>query len=363
MRIRVQYIGEDKIMKQAISSKMFITMIAALVVAAPAWVNAGIISLPSGSVNALGAAIASVGSGGTVILKNGLHTESGTVNIGVPVSIIGEAGAVIVNNNAPSVNYPLPIVPVLHIRNTRDVKVEGIWLRPRANGTANCAILIQNSPRVQISNNRITDFQFGIVVQHGDHAQLANNDMDLTDRWMLDATDPNFLPESDGIIIVNGHYVQITGNQVICAAFGIFLSDKFGFLHRNTVSMSYVAIQFCHLPPDPLFYTINGAGVSSDTPGTGWFAEGNNATQSAWGYQVIDGANHNFLVNNAASNNSPYDVEFAGDSTRYGLFTPASFKNVFVAGSAQGLVVKDCGNNDVIRGHVHLVDHNVDPCF
>jgi len=83
----------------------------------------------------------------------------------------------------------------------------------------------------------------------------------------------------------------------------------------------------------------------------------------SWGFQVIDGANRNVLQNNAAANNSVYDVEFAGDSTRYGFFTPASFNNVFKGASQKGLVVKDCGNNNTIKGKGTLVDQRADPWF
>jgi hypothetical protein len=39
------------------------------------------VALPAGSIDGLAAAIASAGPGGTVILKSGLHTESGTVTV------------------------------------------------------------------------------------------------------------------------------------------------------------------------------------------------------------------------------------------------------------------------------------------
>jgi hypothetical protein len=58
-----------------------------------------------------------------------------------------------------------------------------------------------------------------------------------------------------------------------------------------------------------------------------------------------------------------YDVEFAGETDRYGFFAPSSFKNFFIAGSHGGLIVKDCGNGNVIKGNVQLVDRNVDSCF
>jgi hypothetical protein len=95
-------------------------------------------------------------------------------------------------------------------------------------------------------------------------------------------------------------------------------------------------------------------------------AEGNVSTGNAWGYEVIDGSHENLLVNNAAANNSEYDIELAGDTTRYAPFPPvalASYNNLVVVGSHKGLVVKNCGNNNVIRGQVTLVDNSTDPCF
>ena len=78
---------------------------------------------------------------------------------------------------------------------------------------------------------------------------------------------------------------------------------------------------------------------------------------------MIDGANNNVLITNEGSGNVLYNIELAGDSNRFGFFTPSSFKNLFVAGSQKGLVVKNCGSNNVIIGKVNLVDHNADPCF
>ena len=110
---------------------------------------------------------AKAGAGGTVIVKSGVHTESGTVVISAPVSIIGETGAVIESGTSPSTTYPLAIVAVLDIKNTHDVKVRGISLGPQGGGTSNCTMLIESSPVVQILNNNVTEFQFGVWVEHG----------------------------------------------------------------------------------------------------------------------------------------------------------------------------------------------------
>ena len=50
------------------------------------------VHIPSGSVDALSGALAAAGPRGTVILEPGLHTESGTVTISAPVTLIGLEG-------------------------------------------------------------------------------------------------------------------------------------------------------------------------------------------------------------------------------------------------------------------------------
>lgn len=78
------------------------------------------------------------------------------------------------------------------------------------------------------------------------------------------------------------------------------------------------------------------------------------------GYLVIDGANHNTLTNNFASNNVRVDYDFAGDSNRFGFFTPKCFNNT--AHISKGNTVKDCGDNNTITGGVRI-DTNAVPCF
>jgi hypothetical protein len=112
--------------------------------------------------------------------------------------------------------------------------------------------------------------------------------------------------------------------------------------------------------------TSSGNTAAAETFCTGWQVADNVSTGNAWGYELIDGSHNNLVINNAASNNSEYDIELAGDTTRYSPFPPlalASHDNVVVAGSHKDLIVKDCGNNNVIRGDVNLVDYGTDPCF
>ena len=53
------------------------------------------LTLPAGSVDQLAAAIAEAGPGGEVVLAAGIHKISGTVIVDIPVSIVGEDGAIL----------------------------------------------------------------------------------------------------------------------------------------------------------------------------------------------------------------------------------------------------------------------------
>ncbi len=79
------------------------------------------------------------------------------------------------------------------------------------------------------------------------------------------------------------------------------------------------------------------------------------------GYLVIDGANNNFLKDNNASNNGTYDIELTGDTFRFGFHTSKSFENKVVAGKFQNIRIKNCGENNTVKGG-QLVDNSVDPC-
>lgn len=78
------------------------------------------------------------------------------------------------------------------------------------------------------------------------------------------------------------------------------------------------------------------------------------------GHLVIDGANHNFLVNNTASNNGTYDIELVWDSYRFGFLTPACFENTVIVGSPNR-TVKDCGIGNTVIGGTQI-DITAAPC-
>lgn len=313
------------------------------------------VKLAAGSVDGLAAAIASAGPGGTVIVKSGLHTESGTVLVTQPVSIIGEPDAIIESGTSPGANYPIEIDAIVHVKGTHDVDVRGLDFRPPAGGTANCAVLIEHSPHVQVIDNAITDFQFGVIVDWGDHADISRNTMRITPRGLLDPGDPEFLIETDGVVVMNGREARVEDNDLSSALFGFMGCIENGQIRGNAVSDCFGGILFCKVPDDS--YIISGNTEGGHPGGTRWHAENNVVTNNYFGLGVTDGANDNVLDNNTASGNV-YDIELFGTDF-FGYSTSASFNNIVNAGSHKAITVHDCGFDNKIHGHVILVN---DPC-
>ena len=62
---------------------------------------------------------------------------------------------------------------------------------------------------------------------------------------------------------------------------------------------------------------------------------------------VIAGGRRNYVINNSAGGNGDYDTEVAGDSERFGFFTPTSAEN-FVYIFEKEQTVKDCGFDNTV---------------
>lgn len=107
-----------------------------------------VVELPAGSVDALAAAIAGAGEGGTVIVKAGEHTESGMVTIGQKVKILGEPGALLIVDTEPAQTTPTTatgIDPALYVFNAPGTVIWGLEIQP-ASPPGGTGILLENSP-------------------------------------------------------------------------------------------------------------------------------------------------------------------------------------------------------------------------
>jgi hypothetical protein len=206
-----------------------------------------------------------------------------------------------------------------------------------------------------------TDYQFGVLVHHADHSVINGNRIQVSDAWSLDPIDPAFLVDTEGIVIINGRHVRVTENHVSGGFDGIWLCSEKGHCADNKLEENFIGLVLCRVAAGT--YLISGADAEAVVPATNWLVSRNQTRHNDWGIQVTDGSHENLLLNNDSRNNLVYDCELTGDTLRYGFPVPGCFNNVVIQSGRLKLVVKDCGANNDVRGHVTLVDTATDPCF
>ncbi len=316
-------------------------------------VRADTVKLAPGA-DGLGAAIAAAGPGGTIIVQPGLHTESGTVVISAPVTIVGKPGAVLESVSVPSVVYPLEVHAAIHVMGTPGVAIKGLQIRPPDGTEGNTGIMLENAPGTLVSGTQITNEQFGILVRGSDDVEIAGTTIAAASGWTVGE-----FPEGHGIVVIGGARASIHGNNVSGALFDIWACDRDGSLAQNVLSDAFAGLVLCRVPDGN--FLISGSDAGAPAPASGWIAVNNEATGNAWGYLVIDGAHDNTLTNNDASGNSTYDIELAGDTSRFGTPLATSSRTQVTIGSAKNLTIKDCGQDDQVNAAT--IDTTVDPCY
>jgi len=315
-----------------------------------------VVELPAGSADALAAAVAEAGEGGVVLVRSGLHTESGTVLISHRITLVGEPGAVLESTTSPMLNYGVDVVqPALWVRGAGGSVIRGLELRP-AGGIGGAGILVHESDNVSLLENNVHDYQFPIMMEKANRTKVWSNRVVCSSGWMTGA-----IPEADGIVVINGVNCLIADNTVADALFGIWPCDRGGRVTGNKATGCYIGIILCCVPDDAIKLpdgTLTGA-VLSTVSAT---IQGNEtAGNFTTGILAIDGANSSHIVNNNSHDNGTYDIELSGDSMRFGFFTPRSYNTTVVAGSFSNVRVKDCGQGNQVNGGIR-VDTDTDPC-
>lgn len=312
-----------------------------------------VVFVPAGSVDALAAALAEAGPGGRVVLRRGLHTENSPIEITQPVLLQGESGAELkIASGAQSADLNTVVRPALVVR-ADDVMIRGLSIVP-LEGDGNTAVLLR-AHRVAVVLNRMSGFQYGVMVEQANDAKIFANDITVSPTWQTGA-----VFDAHGVVVINGTGARLFGNAVRGALFGIWACDRDGQLWANRCSDSFVGIILCKVPAEG--YRVDGALTGAARSAEGWLTLLNETTNNlTTGLLVIDGANHNWIESNRSTGNGTYDVELTGDSMRFGFLTPRSFENTFVAGIFPNTEVKNCGENNTIRGG-QLVDNTLEPC-
>lgn len=313
------------------------------------------VNVPAGSVDAIEAAIAQAGDGGVVVLKRGVHTEHGTVTVDRRVAILGEPNTIVVSGaGLPSTAIPFPTTPAFHI--TADgAGISGLAIQP-ASGDGSTAVLVEGAQNVLVFGNRITSYQVGVLVERGDRVRVWSNTIIATSLWQTGA-----IGDAYGIVVNNGVEASLLRNDISNALFGIWECDALGTCAFNTAHGNFLGIILCKVPAGS-WLTPGGTAVGASQSATKWLTVLNRTQDNfAYGILGIDGANQCLVASNLSTGNGVYDVEFAGDSYRFGFLTPASFDNSFLAGLYPQTIVKNCGINNRILGG-QLVDNTTHPC-
>lgn len=306
-----------------------------------------VVTVPAGSVNALAAAITAAGANGVVLLKAGVHTESGTVQITQPVTVFGEPGAQLVS--AAGTAVPGWWHPALDVRGDH-VTIQGLDIvSSRADAQATGVWFGAGGDDGMLFDNRISGFVQSALINRANRVKVWRNRFDVA-------------AGGDGLDIPNGRELSVLRNEVLNAGFvGMFLSGTNSVAAYNNAHDCYIGLLFCKVPAGSLPLPEGGTD-GSDVSAANWFATGNEAVNNFNdGILVIDGANHSVLTNNPCSGNGGYDIELAGDSFRFGFLTPTSHEIKLISSRYPDTRVKNCGaNNTVVGGS--LVDNGFDPC-
>jgi nitrous oxidase accessory protein NosD len=280
------------------------------------------VTVVSPGVNQLQAIINNAGNNETIRLLAGTHTETNTLVINHKVKLTGDPGAIL------SLGGPLGLL----VSNATGASVNNLKIEGTSGGWL--AVGVENSDQVSIKSNHISGFDWLVILEQANHANVSNNTM----------VGNGF---GDGVVVMNGDFATVSGNNVSNTFFGIWSCDRKGVCSNNTLQNCLVGYILCKVPVGsfPLGTGTGGA----EMPGNNWKVINNSSSENVWGYLIIDGSFENTLTNNSASNNL-IDMELAGDTNNlFGFFTPTSANNTVNAGSSNMTII-DCGLNNVVHG-------------
>jgi len=310
------------------------------------------VHIPAGSTDVLQDVIDAAYPGDVIVLDAGDHMESGQLSINKPISLFGEAGAILTFGNVPG-SADFNFIAAIQINEggsgTIIKKVDFRTAEP-IGGTA---IFVNEANQVKILQNIFSNWQAGVFGHKCERLIITQNTIHASTAWQTGA-----IGESHGIVLADGAYNSIVLNLITGGLDGIFTGGMKGIDFSNTTNNCFLGQIVCHLPDGE--YSVNGVVVDVEMPTNNWTIKYNKASDNVgFGYLVIDGSFSNFMYANNASGNGFYDIELAGDSNRFGFFTPTSHDNTVFA--FHWLKVKDCGENNRVYG-VKLVNNNLDPC-
>lgn len=326
------------------------------------------IVIPAGSVDALAKAIENSEVGGTIRLAAGMHTESGTVTITKQICLVGDDGAVLIVDTKPTVTPGEPLDPAIYIYQAPGACVDNIELRP-VDPKGGSGVIIEQSDNTSVRNSKIFQHQYGVVLEASHHVRIENNTIECP-GWATSG-----LPLEVCVMIINGQYANILGNDLSNGFFGAWICDENGTFNNNVVTDNYIGVIPCAVPDSSQVMPRSNVAYTM-TPGKNWTIKGNTCKNNERiGILLYDEASLCTVENNDCNNNGNningyIDIEigqaWAANDPASGLQTPfalkAAYNNTVNVGPFPNVRVLDCGNDNVVTGGIQL-SKDMHACF
>ncbi|HNR07012.1 MAG TPA: right-handed parallel beta-helix repeat-containing protein [Saprospiraceae bacterium] len=301
------------------------------------------VHIPAGSVNALQAAIDAANPGDVIVLDAGDHSESGSIKINKPVTLMGETGTkLIFSNLLPGATFTSAIQVVAGAEQTVIRNIHFTSTDP----ISGVCIFADALSQVKILRNIFENFVFTIVGYQAQRFIISQNKITVGTGG------------AHGIMLSDGDQNIAVLNEISNGMFGIFAGGTNGISFSNTTNNNLYGQVLCKVPPGQII--IDGTSLDTQGPTVNWSVKYNEAHNNlAAGYLVVDGSHNNFLIFNNGFGNGTYDIELTSDTERFGFLAPASHNNRVVA--YRWLTVKDCGDHNIVNGgkRVSII---LDPC-
>ncbi|MBR9922928.1 MAG: hypothetical protein GYB31_19045 [Bacteroidetes bacterium] len=262
----------------------------------------------------------------TIVLKEGLHKETGTLVLNKRITLIGEGEATLALGG--QIGMFIYRSENVEIKNLEIVNLKGSFI----------GLAADNSNHLKLEENDFSGFPVSIILERSNYAEVQNNIILGTGNFAEDL----------GITVTNGSYTHIEGNEIYGNAFGIWVSDAKGVVTNNYTHDNMIGIILCKIPDGSI--PFGGGTGGSESPASEWKIVKNVTETNGWGVLLIDGAHNNLLAENTAAHNSFTDIELAGETNQlFGFFTPTSFNNVVYA-KGKKLEVINNGKDNSISG-------------
>ncbi|MEM9261754.1 MAG: right-handed parallel beta-helix repeat-containing protein, partial [Bacteroidota bacterium] len=255
-----------------------------------------------------------------------------------------EPGAILEVNTGLHDFATTALDPAIHVLNARRTYIAGIDIRPMGQA-GGVAILVEDSPRTIISKNKITDHQFGVLLEASNYVYILRNELSGTPLWQTGEA-----PFATGILTMKGDNAVVSGNETAGFFIGLWACSRYGRVTGNESFGNFLGIILCTATPGA-WQLPSGEFSGSDFSAFRTRMYFNNSHDNGdVNFQAIDGANNNLVALNQAANAGRIDYEFATETDRYGLpFTlPETFDNRALISTEDTFV--DCGRDNRIFG-------------